>query len=273
MAGSRAARRSSGSTRSGCTTICRRRDGDPDRVLECWTSLAALARETSAGRARPDRDVRALPQRRACWRRWPRPSTRRAAAAWWSGSARAGTSANGESSATANGRQMPAPARATSSGRCRCCARGARAADPGRRRRRAGAAPPRRAVRRRLQPHGLVRPGVLPPQARRAAPPLRRTSGATTTTIEKTASFTVQPATRSTTGRSRAAGIERFILYVDPPLDARARVSRSRCSETRQMSSGLTGTRVSSRPVAARSAATIAAVETTVGGSPTPLTP
>src|SRR3954465_1615976 len=41
----------------------------------------------------------------------------------------------------------------------------------------------------------------------------------------------------------------------------------------RQMSSGLTGTRVSSRPVAARSAATTAAVETTVGGSPTPFTP
>ena len=39
------------------------------------------------------------------------------------------------------------------------------------------------------------------------------------------------------------------------------------------MSSGRTGTRASSRPVASRSAATIAAVETTVGGSPTPLTP
>ncbi len=39
------------------------------------------------------------------------------------------------------------------------------------------------------------------------------------------------------------------------------------------MSSGLTGTRVSSRPVASRSAETIAAVETTVGGSPTPFTP
>lgn len=41
----------------------------------------------------------------------------------------------------------------------------------------------------------------------------------------------------------------------------------------RQMSSGRTGTRVSSRPVAARSAETIAAVDTTVGGSPTPFTP
>ena len=39
------------------------------------------------------------------------------------------------------------------------------------------------------------------------------------------------------------------------------------------MSSGVTGTRASSRPVAARSAAATAAVETTVGGSPTPLTP
>jgi inner membrane transporter RhtA len=41
----------------------------------------------------------------------------------------------------------------------------------------------------------------------------------------------------------------------------------------KQMSSGRTGTRASSRPVAARRAETIAAVETTVGGSPTPLTP
>jgi hypothetical protein len=39
------------------------------------------------------------------------------------------------------------------------------------------------------------------------------------------------------------------------------------------ISSGRTGTRASSRPVASRSADTIAAVETTVGGSPTPLAP
>ena len=39
------------------------------------------------------------------------------------------------------------------------------------------------------------------------------------------------------------------------------------------MSSNVTGARGSSRPVASRSAATTAAVETTVGGSPTPLTP
>ena len=39
------------------------------------------------------------------------------------------------------------------------------------------------------------------------------------------------------------------------------------------MSSGRTGTRVSSRPVASRSAETTAAVETTVGGSPTPFSP
>ena len=38
-------------------------------------------------------------------------------------------------------------------------------------------------------------------------------------------------------------------------------------------SSKRTGTRVSSRPVASRSAERIAAVETTVGGSPTPFTP
>ncbi len=42
---------------------------------------------------------------------------------------------------------------------------------------------------------------------------------------------------------------------------------------TPTMSSGETGTDESSQPVAARSAETIAAVETTVGGSPTPLTP
>ncbi len=39
------------------------------------------------------------------------------------------------------------------------------------------------------------------------------------------------------------------------------------------MSSGRTGTRRSGRPVASRSAAATAAVETTVGGSPTPFTP
>jgi hypothetical protein len=44
-------------------------------------------------------------------------------------------------------------------------------------------------------------------------------------------------------------------------------------SQSPTMSSGRTGTRESSRPVAARKALTIAAVETTVGGSPTPLTP
>ena len=59
----------------------------------------------------------------------------------------------------------------------------------------------------------------------------------------------------------------------------RARLLRSRAvslqalSQRPTMSSGLTGTRVRSRPVAARSAATTAAVETTVGGSPTPFTP
>ena len=44
-------------------------------------------------------------------------------------------------------------------------------------------------------------------------------------------------------------------------------------SRPRQISSGRTGTRWSGLPVAARIAATTAAVETTVGGSPTPLTP
>ena len=39
------------------------------------------------------------------------------------------------------------------------------------------------------------------------------------------------------------------------------------------MSSGRTGTRASSRPVASRRAETTAAVETTVGGSPTPFSP
>jgi hypothetical protein len=39
------------------------------------------------------------------------------------------------------------------------------------------------------------------------------------------------------------------------------------------MSSGRTGTRLSSRPVAARIAATIAGVLEIVGGSPTPFAP
>ena len=50
-------------------------------------------------------------------------------------------------------------------------------------------------------------------------------------------------------------------------------VERARVHHGSAMSSGRTGTRVSGRPLAARSAATIAAVETTVGGSPTPLAP
>ena len=50
---------------------------------------------------------------------------------------------------------------------------------------------------------------------------------------------------------------------------ARARLHRP----YRQISSGRTGTRCSGLPVAARIAATTAAVETTVGGSPTPLRP
>ena len=58
-----------------------------------------------------------------------------------------------------------------------------------------------------------------------------------------------------------------------PRLPRRRRGAVSLPSQRPTMSSGLTGTRVSSRPVAARSAATTAAVETTVGGSPTPFTP
>ena len=50
-------------------------------------------------------------------------------------------------------------------------------------------------------------------------------------------------------------------------------VERARVHHGSAMSSGRTGTRVSGRPLAARSAETIAAVETTVGGSPTPLAP
>ena len=40
----------SASTRSGCTTTCRRAMEIHSPVLECWTSLAALARETSTVR-------------------------------------------------------------------------------------------------------------------------------------------------------------------------------------------------------------------------------
>jgi putative inner membrane exporter YdcZ len=59
---------------------------------------------------------------------------------------------------------------------------------------------------------------------------------------------------------------------------ARDRAARGRrCAVAQEvrptMSSGRTGTRLSSRPLASRSAETIAAVETTVGGSPTPLRP
>jgi len=57
------------------------------------------------------------------------------------------------------------------------------------------------------------------------------------------------------------------------PRRRRGAVSLQGLSQRPTMSSGLTGTRVKSRPVAARSAATTAAVETTVGGSPTPFTP
>ena len=58
------------------------------------------------------------------------------------------------------------------------------------------------------------------------------------------------------------------------PLDVGRERDPPDAHQSRPMtSSGLTGTRTSSRPVASRSAATIAAVETTVGGSPTPLTP
>ena len=50
------------------------RAGDPDALFECWTSLAALARETSTvrlGQIVTSRSI-AIP---ACSRRWPRPST------------------------------------------------------------------------------------------------------------------------------------------------------------------------------------------------------
>jgi hypothetical protein len=67
--------------------------------------------------------------------------------------------------------------------------------------------------------------------------------------------------------------VERLVAeeLVDVPLMPRRERRRQLHSPT--MSSGRTGTRGSSRPVASRSAATIAAVETTVGGSPTPLSP
>ena len=77
----------------------------------------------------------------------------------------------------------------------------------------------------------------------------------------------------------REAGLE---LRREPALDGRVldllqvpdRVAGHASRGYRPtISSGRTGARTSSRPVASRRAATIAAVETTVGGSPTPLTP
>jgi hypothetical protein len=64
-----------------------------------------------------------------------------------------------------------------------------------------------------------------------------------------------------------------LLVIAKQTVRGRGAVSLQGLSQRPTMSSGLTGTRVRSRPVAARSAATTAAVETTVGASPTPLTP
>ena len=67
--------------------------------------------------------------------------------------------------------------------------------------------------------------------------------------------------------RLRPVGVQRVVVVGELVVE------RARVHQPSAMSSGRTGTRVSGRPLAARSAATMAAVETTVGGSPTPFAP
>ena len=78
-------------------------------------------------------------------------------------------------------------------------------------------------------------------------------------------------------GLERAAREARLESRREAELDRRVldlqQVRVREAAHRPTISSGRTGARTSSRPVASRSAATIAAVETTVGGSPTPLTP
>src|SRR5262249_41590595 len=72
-----------------------------------------------------------------------------------------------------------------------------------------------------------------------------------------------------------AVGLNRRgeLTGAEPELLPRHQVGTCVAHASPAMSSGRTGTRVRGRPVASRSAATIAAVETTVGGSPTPFNP
>ncbi len=68
--------------------------------------------------------------------------------------------------------------------------------------------------------------------------------------------------------RCRPVGVQGVVVRREVVVE-RARVHQVPSA----MSSGRTGTRRNGRPLAALSAETIAAVETTVGGSPTPLAP
>ena len=247
------------------------RDGDPDRVLECWTSLAALSRETTRVRlgqivtcalyrnpgllAQMASTVDAASGGRVLvglGAGWDEREWREFGYGEWPDDPRAAS-----------------PPRADAPGAA-CATR--RQTDPGRRRRREGAAAPGRAVCRCVQLHRLVRSGVLSPQARR--PPQSLRGGRTR--LRRDREDRVVHGARGRGSRLRALARAGH-RDGSSSTSIRSRIwngcQRPSASETRQMSSGLTGTRVSSRPVAARSAATIAAVETTVGGSPTPFTP
>ena len=81
------------------------------------------------------------------------------------------------------------------------------------------------------------------------------------------------PARVDARGRDPAAGRRGGAAAQEVTAAPRPRSDPFAARTRGTMSSGRTGTRVSARPVASRSAETIAAVETTVGGSPTPLTP
>ena len=150
------------------------RDGDPDRVLECWSTLAALARETT--RVQLGQLVTGVGYRNPGLLA-QMASTVDAASG---GRVVVGVGAGWDEREWRDfgyGEEPAADRRTARAARgraARAAAAARRPADPRRRRRRAGAPPARRPLRRRLQPHRLVRSRVLPAQARRAAATLRR---------------------------------------------------------------------------------------------------